>query len=97
MFYYIYNDDGALINVVHSNIQPSNSTTISPFDQNGIVRSGTHFDKTKQAWVAPQIGKTQPTATELMIAKLGIDVAQTQQMIAKLATMIKPQGGQNNE
>lgn len=28
-----------------------------------------------------------------MIAKLGIDIAQAQQMIAKLATMITPQGG----
>ncbi|MEE6637951.1 hypothetical protein [Limosilactobacillus pontis] len=39
----------------------------------------------------------QPTQEQKMIAKLGADVAQTQQMIAKLATIVKPQGGQANE
>lgn len=47
--------------------------------------------------IPPSPAAVQPTQEQRMIAKLGADVAQTQAMIAKIATMIKPQGGQSNE
>ena len=66
-------------------------TIIAP-DSDLINRT---FDVEKQKWLGDTISLATPE--QQMIAKLGTDVAQTKQMIAKIATMITQQGGSTNE
>ena len=48
---------------------------------------------TNEKRIIPEVPKPVANPEQKMIAKLGVDVAQTQAMVAKLATMITPQGG----
>ena len=48
---------------------------------------------TNEKRIIPEVPKPVANPEQKMIAKLGADVAQTQSMVAKLATMITPQGG----
>lgn len=47
---------------------------------------------TNEKRIIPEVPKPVANPEQKMIAKLGADVAQTQSMVAKLATLISPQG-----
>ena len=99
--YYLYDGNGKYMKskIVYDDTIPSNATTVEPFKLVGgvkVLMTNPTFDISKQSWIESEV-TPQPSTTQQMIAKLGADVAQSQQMIAKLATMIKPQGGQTNE
>ena len=88
--YYLYDQDtGKYLGT--SNTQTSNSTAIAP--PSGTIEATWTGDR----WKDILIRVPNNNVADQMIAKLGADVAQQQAMIAKMATMIKPQGGQNDE
>ena len=95
MKYYVYDaTTKAYVDTVEADTQPDNSTTISPFTiNNGVEVAPIGVSFINGAWAKP----SSVTAEQRMIAKLGADVAQSQQMIAQIAAMIMPQGGQNDE
>ena len=88
MIYYVYDDQGYLIDVVKSDVQPANSTTVSPFDRNGIVKAGTRFDISKKAWsnVAGSDNKTNNEQQQL--AQLALQQAQFQANQQKLNSQL---------
>ncbi|MCG0747989.1 hypothetical protein IMAU10566_02931 [Lactiplantibacillus plantarum] len=91
---YQYDSNGLLISAVYLEDQdpiPASCTAVVPntnlktkpkWDGKTWIESGQIYAITPEVKV--------PTSSQQTIAKLGVDVAQTQQMIAKLATMIKP-------
>lgn len=98
---YQYDSNGLLVSAVYLENQdpiPASCTAVAPninlktkpkWDGKTWIESGQVYT------ITPEVKAL--TSSQQMIAKLGVDVAQTQQMIAKLATIIKPQGGQPNE
>ncbi|SPD90168.1 hypothetical protein [Lactiplantibacillus plantarum] len=91
---YQYDTDGLLVAAVYLEDQdpiPASCTAVVPntnlktkpkWDGKTWIESGQIYAIISEVKV--------PTSSQQTIAKLGVDVAQTQQMIAKLATMIKP-------
>lgn len=88
--YYLYDQNtGNYLGT--SDTQTANSTITAP--PSGTIEA----TWTGNRWKDILIRVPDNSVADQMIAKVGVDIAQTQQMIAKLATIIKPQGGQMNE
>lgn len=88
--YYLYDQNTGKY-LGKSDTQVPNSTTVAlPEGTIEATWAGDH-------WKDILIRVPNNNVADQMIAKLGADVAQQQAMIAKMATMIKPQGGQNDE
>lgn len=84
--YYLYDQNTGKY-LGKSDTQAPNSTTVAP--PAGTIEATWAGDH----WKDILIRIPNNDVSNQMIAKLGVDVAQTQAMIAKLATMITPQGG----
>ncbi|MCG0638298.1 hypothetical protein IMAU20120_02613 [Lactiplantibacillus plantarum] len=98
---YQYDTDGLLVATVYLEDKdpiPASCTAVVP---NTNLKTKPKWDgktwiESEQVYaITPEV--KIPNSSQQMIAKLGADIAQMQQMITKLATMIKPQGGQHNE
>lgn len=90
---YQYDTDGLLVAAVYLEDQdpiPVSCTVVAPsINLNTKPKwDGKTWIESGQAYaITPEV--KAPTSSQKMIANLGVDVAQAQQMIAKLATMIK--------
>lgn len=84
--YYLYDQNSGKY-LGKSATQTPNSTVIAP--PAGTIEATWTGDR----WKDILIRVPNNNVADRMIAKLGVDVAQTQAMIAKLATLITPQGG----
>lgn len=88
--YYLYDQNTGKY-LGKSDTQVPSSTTVALPE--GTIEATWTGDR----WKDILIRVPNNNVADRMIAKLGADVAQQQAMIAKMATMIKPQGGQTNE